>query len=84
MMAAAEQPEAALLMGVSVRKMTSLAWGLATGLGAVAGIVITPITFALAVAFAQRLESKDLWPRVLGGITYAPGRCGGKSSPRNH
>ncbi len=76
MMAAAEQPEAALLMGVSVRKMTSLAWGLATGLGAVAGILIAPITFAGGSLCAE-IGIKGFVAAVLGGITYAPGVVAG-------
>jgi branched-chain amino acid transport system permease protein len=72
MMAAAEKPEAALLMGVSVRSMSSLAWGLATGLAALAGILIAPITFA-GGSLSVEMGIKGFVAAVLGGITSAPG-----------
>lgn len=72
MMAAAEKPEAALLMGVSVRSMSSLAWGLATGLAALAGILIAPITFA-GGSLSVEMGIKGFVAAVLGGITNAPG-----------
>ncbi len=72
MMAAAEKPEAALLMGINVRMMTSLAWGLAAGLAAVAGMLIAPITFA-GGSLCSEIGIKGFVAAVLGGITYAPG-----------
>jgi len=72
MMAAAEKPEAALLMGINVRTMTSIAWGLATGLAAVAGILIAPITFA-GGSLSAEMGIKGFVAAVLGGITSAPG-----------
>jgi len=71
-MAAAERPEAALLMGINVRTMTSIAWGLATGLAAVAGILIAPITFA-GGSLSAEMGIKGFVAAILGGITYAPG-----------
>lgn len=72
MTAAAERPEAALLMGINVRTMTSIAWGLATGLAAVAGILIAPITFA-GGSLSAEMGIKGFVAAILGGITYAPG-----------
>jgi branched-chain amino acid transport system permease protein len=72
MMAAAEKPEAALLMGIDVRTMTSLAWGLATSLAAVAGILIAPITFA-GGSLSTEMGIKGFVAAVLGGITQAQG-----------
>jgi len=72
MMAAAEKPEAARLMGVNVRSMTSLAWALATGLAATAGILIAPITFA-GGSLSAEIGIKGFVAVILGGITHSLG-----------
>lgn len=45
MRAAAAAPDSARLVGVNVGMMLSLGWGLAAAVGAVAGMLIAPITF---------------------------------------
>lgn len=45
MRAAAAAPDSARLVGINVRFMLSLGWGLAAAIGAVAGMLIAPITF---------------------------------------
>jgi branched-chain amino acid transport system permease protein len=45
MRAAAAHPDAARLAGIDVRGMTALGWGMATAIGAVAGMLIAPILF---------------------------------------
>jgi branched-chain amino acid transport system permease protein len=72
MMAAAEKPEAARLMGINVRSMTSLAWALATGLAALAGILIAPITFA-GGSLSAEIGIKGFVAVILGGITHSLG-----------
>jgi branched-chain amino acid transport system permease protein len=68
MRAAAFNPVSSRLVGVPVAKMLALGWGLAAGIGAVAGMMVAPIVFldpnmmagVLLYAFAGAL---------LGGIT---------------
>jgi branched-chain amino acid transport system permease protein len=72
MMAAAEKPEAARLMGISVKRMTSFAWALATGLAGVAGILIAPITFA-GGSLSAEMGIKGFVAVILGGITHFSG-----------
>jgi branched-chain amino acid transport system permease protein len=68
MRAAAYNPISSRLVGVPVAKMLALGWGLAAGIGAVAGMMVAPIVFldpnmmagVLLYAFAGAL---------LGGIT---------------
>lgn len=43
--AAAENPESSRLVGISASAMLALGWGLAAVIGAVAGMMIAPITF---------------------------------------
>jgi len=72
MQATMENPVAARLMGVPIRRIYALAWALSHVIAAVAGLLIAPLTFvhfsmmqhALHFAFAAA---------VLGGITSMPG-----------
>ena len=76
MRAAAYNPASSRLMGIRVGAMLALGWGLAAGIGAVAGIMIAPVVFldpnmmsgVLLYAFAGAL---------LGGITNPLGAVGG-------
>lgn len=43
--AAAENPQSSGLVGINVPAMLALGWGLAAAIGAIAGILIAPITF---------------------------------------
>lgn len=71
MRAAAANPESARLVGVSVGMMTALGWGMASAVGAIAGMMVAPVIFldphmmlsVLMYAFAGA---------VLGGLT-SPG-----------
>jgi branched-chain amino acid transport system permease protein len=72
MMAAAEKPEAARLMGINVKLMTSLAWALATGLAGIVGILIAPITFA-GGSLSMEIGIKGFVAAFLGGITRPTG-----------
>ncbi len=68
MRAAAYNPTSSRLVGVSVDNMLALGWGLASGIGAIAGMMVAPLVFldpnmmagVLLYAFAGAL---------LGGIT---------------
>ncbi len=66
MRAAACNPRAASLMGVNVNSMVSLSFALSGGLGAVAGIIIVPIT-TLSYDIGVMLGLKGFAAAVLGG-----------------
>ncbi len=72
LMAAAEKPDAARLMGINVRAMTSISWALAAGIGGVAGILIAPITFA-GGSLSAEIGIKGFVAVILGGITHPMG-----------
>lgn len=70
MRAAAANPDSARLVGVSVKKMLALGWGLAAAVGAVAGMLIAPVVF--------------LEPNMMLGILlygFAGAVVGGLTSP---
>lgn len=70
MRAAAADPVSAQLVGVRVAAMTALGWGMASALGAVAGMLIAPIVF---------LEPNMMMSILLYG--FAGAVLGGLSSP---
>lgn len=70
MRAAASMPVSAELVGINVSAMIALGWGIATVMGAVAGMLIAPIVF--------------LDPNMMGGVLiygFAAGVLGGLTSP---
>jgi branched-chain amino acid transport system permease protein len=70
MRAAAADPGAARLVGIRVGRMAALGWGMAAGIGAVAGMLIAPVVF--------------LDPQMMGGILLyglAGAVLGGLGSP---
>jgi branched-chain amino acid transport system permease protein len=79
-LAASQEPTAAELVGVSVRRVSSLTWGLAAFLGAVAGILAAPIS-NFAPGFLTSGASGALIPgftaAVIGGMTSLPGAVAG-------
>ncbi len=80
MRAAAENPESARLTGIKVAWMTALGWGLASSLGAVSGMLISPVTYlspdlmlsTLVYSFAAALLGGVDSPggAVLGGFIF--------------
>ncbi len=72
MRAAAQNPGSSRLVGIRVSQMLMLGWGLAAGVGAVAGMMVAPVVFLdpnmmsgiLLYAFASA---------TLGGFTSPPG-----------
>ncbi len=66
MRAAADNPQGALLLGISVRRVVSLAFALAGGLGALAGILVTPIT-SMSYDAGLMLGLKGFAAAILGG-----------------
>lgn len=67
MRAAALYPESSKLVGVRVSWMLALGWGLASAIGATAGMMIAPITF-LDPYFMQPILLFAFAGAVLGGI----------------
>ncbi|OKO83024.1 branched-chain amino acid ABC transporter permease [Bradyrhizobium sp. AS23.2] len=68
--AAASQPESARLVGIDTRWMVALGWGMASAIGAIAGVLIAPVVF--------------LEPNMMGGVllySFAAAVLGGLSSP---
>lgn len=69
--AAAASPESARLVGVRVGWMVALGWGLASAIGAIAGIMIAPIVF-LEPNMMLSILLYGFAGAVLGGLT-SPG-----------
>jgi branched-chain amino acid transport system permease protein len=70
MRAAAQNPESSRLVGVRVGWMLALGWGLASAIGAIAGMMVAPIVF--------------LEPNMMGGIllyAFAGALLGGIDNP---
>lgn len=63
---------AAQLMGVNVSRVSMTAWGLATGISVVAGILIAPLTF-LDFEMMVTVLLKAFAGAILGGFNSLPG-----------
>lgn len=72
MQACMDNPEAAQLMGIPTRRIYSLAWALSYMIGAVAGLLIAPVTF-LHFSMMQHMLHFAFAAAVLGGILSLPG-----------
>jgi branched-chain amino acid transport system permease protein len=72
MRAAAANPFAAVLMGINVKLMIAFSFALSAAVGAVAGIIITPVALT-AFDRGTMLGLKGFSAAVLGGIGSAPG-----------
>jgi branched-chain amino acid transport system permease protein len=72
MLATAYNPLAAQLVGIDTRRMLLVSFGLAAGLGAVAGILITPITLT-SYNVGVMLGLKGFAAAILGGLGSGPG-----------
>jgi branched-chain amino acid transport system permease protein len=71
MRAAAANPESARLAGIRVAWMIALGWGMAAGIGAVAGMLIAPVVF-LEPNMMSSVLLYGFAAAVLGGLT-SPG-----------
>jgi branched-chain amino acid transport system permease protein len=72
MQACMDNPVAAQLMGIPTRRIYSLAWALSYMIGAVAGLLIAPVTF-LHFSMMQHMLHFAFAAAVLGGIFSLPG-----------
>lgn len=70
--AAAAQPEAAALMGISPTLTMSLSFTLAAGIGALAGVIVTPLTLT-SFDHGTILGFKAFCAAMLGGLGSLPG-----------
>jgi branched-chain amino acid transport system permease protein len=67
MKACALDPTAASLLGIRIKRMVLLSFAMSAGLGAVAGIVITPLTM-MSAAGGMLLAIKGFSAAMLGGM----------------
>jgi branched-chain amino acid transport system permease protein len=72
MRATAQNPEASRLMGIDVGRMLTLGWALSAAVGALAGMLIAPITF-LHPGFMLGVLLFAFAAAVLGGLNSPPG-----------
>jgi branched-chain amino acid transport system permease protein len=72
MRAAAANPESARLVGIRVSWMTALGWGMASAIGAVAGMMIAPVVF-LEPNMMVSILLYGFAGAVLGGLTSPVG-----------
>jgi branched-chain amino acid transport system permease protein len=70
--ACAENPMAAQLMGINVRRMAILSFGLASAIGAIAGVVVAPTT-SLEFDSGRLLTFYGFIAVAIGGIGSFPG-----------
>ncbi len=69
--ACAFNPTAAKLMGINVGRMSLFSFGLSAALSSVAGIIITPVTFA-SYDMGVMLGLKGFVAAIIGGLNNAP------------
>jgi branched-chain amino acid transport system permease protein len=72
MRACAHNANAARLVGISVKQMVTLSFGISAGIGAVAGIVIAPIIL-MDYQRGAMLALKGFGAAILGGLGSGPG-----------
>ena len=72
MSACADNPDAASLVGINVKQMILLSFALSAGIGAVAGITITPISL-MEYDRGAMLAIKGFGAAILGGLGSFPG-----------
>lgn len=72
MRAVAAQPEAAALCGIEPRLAMALSFGLAAGVGAIAGAIVTPLTLT-SFDHGTVLGFKGFSAAMLGGLGSLPG-----------
>lgn len=72
MSACADNPDAASLVGINVKRMVLLSFALSAAIGAIAGITVTPITF-MEYDRGVSLALKAFGAAILGGLGSFPG-----------
>lgn len=74
--ACAENVLAARLMGISVRRMSLLSFGMSAGIGAIAGVVVAPTT-SLEFDSGSLFTNSGFIAMAIGGIGSLPGAVAG-------
>jgi len=72
MRACAHNRNAAMLVGINVRKMVTLSFGLSAGIAGLAGVVITPVIL-MDYQRGSMLALKGFGAAILGGLGSGPG-----------
>ena len=72
MRACAHNPDAARLVGINVKKMVTLSFAISAGIGAIAGIVISPVA-PMDYQRGAMLALKGFGAAILGGLGSGPG-----------
>ncbi|MGC8720472.1 MAG: branched-chain amino acid ABC transporter permease, partial [Thermodesulforhabdaceae bacterium] len=72
MRAVAEYPEGAALLGIPVKNLVMFSFGLSGALGAIAGILVTPLT-TMSYQCGLMIGLKGFSAAVLGGFGSFPG-----------
>jgi len=72
-LAASQEPTATNLVGISVRKISALVWGMAALLGAVAGVLVAPVAQLTPGFGTSGLLIFGFVAAVVGGMTSLPG-----------
>jgi branched-chain amino acid transport system permease protein len=76
MRAAAADPDAAELVGINVRRMTMFSFAIAAGAGAIAGIIVSPLTMT-SYDHGTAMGFKGFAAAMLGGIGNLYGAVAG-------
>ncbi len=76
-LAAAQDSDAARLMGVPVNRVSLFVWGVGAGLAALAGLLVVPSIGAFAPGFATELFVKGIVAAVIGGLASPNGAIAG-------
>ncbi len=81
--AVAENRDAAILMGVNVKTIPLIVFGMSTALGVAAGIMVGAL-FAIAPGIGEGLVVKGFAVLILGGLGSFPGAILGGTVSRHH
>ena len=76
-LAAAQDGDAARLMGVPVRRVSMFVWGAGTGLAALAALLVVPSVGVFTPGFATELFMKGIVAAVIGGLASPTGAIAG-------
>lgn len=71
--AVSQEPTATSLVGISVNRVSAITWGMAGGLGAVAGMLLAPTTIIAPGFMTAATLIPAFTAAVLGGISSLPG-----------
>ncbi len=71
--AVSQEPTATSLVGISVNRVSAITWGMAGGLGAIAGILLAPTTIIAPGFMTAATLIPAFTAAVLGGISSLPG-----------